>query len=103
MADTTDIYGIRFPQDGDSIDTAGDIQQLAETSEVALAGLNWDTATAEQKAAVAEAKEVAAEQQKALDQARAELAAAKAQAAAQSAPLPLSLATRASQSATTSA
>lgn len=53
MADTTDIYGIRFPQDGDSIDTAGDMQQLAETSEIALGGVNWDTATQEQKDAVA--------------------------------------------------
>lgn len=53
MPDTTDIYGIRFPQDGDSIDTAGDMRQLAETSEIALAGVNWDTATDEQKAAVA--------------------------------------------------
>jgi len=55
MADeygTTPNHSLRFPKDGAPIDTAGDIERLAEDTDNAI-GLNWDTATQEQKDAVA--------------------------------------------------
>ena len=43
MSDTTDNFGLRYPLDSDSIDTAGDIQRLAEDVDGALPRITYGT------------------------------------------------------------
>jgi len=43
MPDTTDNFGLRYPLDSDSIDTAGDIRRLAEDVDAALPSIIYGT------------------------------------------------------------